>query len=219
MNLNQTIIRFPDIRLQTRDGHKLRGYFGNLFKEHSPLLHNHFADGSLRYAYPLVQYKVIDGIPYLVGIGEGGKLLIQLFLKIKELNIGGEIYPVLSKNIENRIIDIGDTGELLEYRFVTLWMGLNESNYHKYLNADQDEKQKLLQSILTGNILSFYKGIGFRAKQNIMLKLKEKEHLTQFKGQKMLAFSGSFVTNAVLPDFTGVGKAVSRGFGTIVQVN
>lgn len=219
MQLTQTIIRFPDIRLQTRDAHKLRGYFGNLFKEHSPLLHNHFEDGSLRYAYPLVQYKVIDGIPYLVGVGEGGRLLIQLFLKIKELNIEEDNYPVLSKNIENRIINIEDTGELFEYRFVTLWMGLNESNYRKYLNANQDEKQKLLQAILTGNILSFYKGIGFRTKQNIMLKHKVSEHQTQFKGQKMLAFNGSFVTNAVLPDFTGIGKAVSRGFGTIIRVD
>ncbi len=219
MHLNQTIIRFPDIRLQTRDGHKLRGYFGNLFKEHSPLLHNHFADGSLRYGYPQVQYKVLDGVPYLVGFGEGSKLLIQLFLKIKELSIEGDLYPVLSKNIENRIVTIDDTDELFEYRFVTLWMGLNESNYRKYLDAGQDEKQKLLQSILKGNILSFYKGVDFWAKQNIMLKLSTEEHFTQFKGQKMLAFSGGFVCNAVLPDFAGIGKAVSRGFGTIIRVN
>ena len=65
MKITQTIIQFPDIRLQTRDAHKLRGYFGNLFKEQSPLLHNHFQDGSTRYAYPLVQYKVINVVLYL----------------------------------------------------------------------------------------------------------------------------------------------------------
>ena len=81
--ITQTMIRFPDLRFQTRDAHKLRGFFGNLFKEYSPLLHNHFEDGSLRYAYPLVQYKVVDNIPMLTGFGEGGRLLIDLFLKIK----------------------------------------------------------------------------------------------------------------------------------------
>ncbi len=30
---NQTIIRFPEIKLKTRDAHKLLGYFGNLFKK------------------------------------------------------------------------------------------------------------------------------------------------------------------------------------------
>lgn len=219
MQLTQTIIRFPDIKLKTRDAHKLRGWFGNLFKEHSPLLHNHFADGSLRYGYPQVQYKVIGGIPFLVGIDEGGKLLIQLFLKIKELSIDGEVYPVLSKNIENRIITIEDTDELFEYRFETLWMALNETNYRKYLNVNEDEKQKLLQSILKGNILSFYKGTGFWAKQNIMLKLKIEEHFTQFKDNKMIAFKGGFVCNAVLPDYIGLGKAVSRGFGSITRIN
>lgn len=217
MQLHQTIIKFPDLRLKTRDAHKLRGYFGNLFKEHSPLLHNHFTDGTLRYAYPLVQYKVIRGIPFLVGLDEGGELLIQLFLKIKELNIDGDIYPVLSKNIETRIVTIEDTDKLFEYRFETLWMALNETNYRKYMDTNQDGKQKLLQAILKGNILSFYKGIRFWAKQNIMLKLNVEEHYTQFKGQKMIAFNGSFICNALLPDYIGLGKSVSRGFGSITK--
>ncbi|GAB3029743.1 hypothetical protein [Spirosoma pulveris] len=77
-----TTITFPEIALRTRDAHKLRGYFGELFKEHSPLLHNHLeadmpaeADGAVavkfRYAYPLVQYKVLDQVPTLVGLGRG----------------------------------------------------------------------------------------------------------------------------------------------------
>ena len=39
-----TTITLPEITLRTRDGHKLRGYFGELFREHSPLLHNHYAE-------------------------------------------------------------------------------------------------------------------------------------------------------------------------------
>ena len=218
MQLTQTIIRFPEIELRTRDAHKLRGYFGNLFKEHSPLLHNHFDDGSLRYGYPQVQYKVIGKVPFLVGLGEGGKLLINLFLKIREINIEGKVYPVLSKNIENRIVNIAETGELFEYKFATLWMALNEKNYRQYINAGNEAAEQKLKSILKGNILSFYKGIGFWTKQNIMLKLKVEEHNTMFKEQKMLAFKGGFVCNAVIPDYVGLGKAVSRGFGTVIIV-
>ena len=92
MQLTQTTIHFPDIKLKTRDAHKLRGYFGKLFKAHSPLLHNHFEDGSLRYAYPLVQYKIINNIAVLVGFNEGADLLVELFLKIKQLNIEKIIY-------------------------------------------------------------------------------------------------------------------------------
>ena len=60
-----TTITFPEINLQTRDAHKLRGYFGTLFREHSPLLHNHLESGETQYRYPLVQYKVIGQTPML----------------------------------------------------------------------------------------------------------------------------------------------------------
>jgi hypothetical protein len=77
--IHQTIIRFPEIQLATRDAHKLRGYFGNMFQEYSPLLHNHLESGESAYRYPLVQYKVINRIPTLVGLNEGADLLINLF--------------------------------------------------------------------------------------------------------------------------------------------
>ena len=73
--IQTVIIQFPEITLKTRDAHKLRGYFGNLFKEYSPLLHNHYETGELRYKYPLVQYKVLDKVPTLVAIKEGAQLL------------------------------------------------------------------------------------------------------------------------------------------------
>ena len=94
MNLITSTIRFPEIALATRDAHKLRGYFGNLFKEHSLLLHNHYETGESAFQYPLVQYKVIDKIPILIGIQEGAELLTSLFLKIKELKIEEKYYRI-----------------------------------------------------------------------------------------------------------------------------
>ncbi|NOX46976.1 MAG: CRISPR-associated endonuclease Cas6 [Chlorobi bacterium] len=218
MQLRQTIIRFPEIELHTRDAHKLRGYFGNVFKEHSPLLHNHFEDGKNRYAYPLVQYKVINKCPVLIGLGDGAKLLIDLFLKIKHIDIDGKELIVNSKNIENKIMGLDGWEGLYEYRFETLWMALNESNYRKYLSAGTTEKENLLTAILTGNILSFYKGVGFWTVEKILVKPKLRAKSTKFKGQDMVAFAGTFTSNAKLPGLVGLGKSVSRGFGAIIQI-
>ena len=216
MNLTQTIIRFPEIALATREAHKLRGFFGNLFREHSPLLHNHFEDGSLRYAYPLVQYKVIDGVPVLVGFGEGSRLLIKLFLKIKKLDVEGRHYVINSKNIENRIYKLDDHSQLYEYEFKTLWMALNQKNYEKYvLLKKQDKKAAFLNRQLQNNILSFYKGVGYRTRERIMAKGNFTEKTTLFKNKHMLAFEGKFVVNALLPDYAGLGKSTARGFGSI----
>jgi hypothetical protein len=212
----QTIIRFPEIHLATRDAHKLRGYFGSLFKEYSPLLHNHLESGDSVYRYPMVQYKVLAGIPTLVGLKEGAELLPQLFLKIKTLELGGQSYSVLQKNIENKIIPIGLSDELQAYRFETLWMALNQKNYASYIHEGEDQKLRHLKAVLTGNILSFYKAMDYRAEDKIMMKLKvtgQKE--TLFKNNAMMGFEGEFVTNATLPGTIGLGKQTARGFGTI----
>jgi hypothetical protein len=218
MSLTLVTIRFPEIRLQTRDAHKLRGYFGNLFQEHSPLLHNHYETGELRYKYPLVQYKVLDEIPTLVALDEGAKLLTSLFMKIRELNIDGQKYEIFSKNIESRQVETGFADELHEYRFKTLWMALNQENFKRFLKESEAGKQKMLDRTLIGNILSFFKGIDLRLEneQRLMAKVKVHEKSTRFKDREMIAFEGRFVVNAILPACIGLGKAVSRGFGTII---
>lgn len=210
-------IQFPEIQLQTRDAHKLRGYFGNLFKEHSPLLSNHYEDGSLRYRYPLVQYKVIHKTPMLVGINEGGELLTQLFLQIKELDINGKSYSIKSKNISSRNRAIGFSQDLLEYKFETLWLALNQRNFQKYIQLEDDtEKADMLKSILIGHVLSLFRNLGIELSkdQRLMAKLNVDQKQTKFKDKSMLAFSGSFVINALLPNQLGLGKSVARGFGS-----
>ena len=214
-------IQFPEIKLLTRDAHKLRGYFGNLFKEHSPLLHNHFEDGSLRYRYPAVQYKVLAGVPTLIGIGEGASLLPKLFLKIKELKLDGLSYPIHSKNIHHSQEQIGFSEELQTYRFETLWMALNQENHRIYVKLDTGvEKKKMLNSILIGHVLSLLKNteIILETDQRLMAMTTLQEKSTQFKGQTMVAFTGEFVINAHIPDGLGLGKSVSRGFGSVKKI-
>lgn len=211
-------IQFPDIPLRTRDGHKLRGFFGNLFKEHSPLLHNHFEDGSLRYSYPLVQYKVIDKTPYLVGLQEGADLLVELFLKIKFLEIDGQKYPVFSKNVVREQFELYDTDKIFRYKFLTPWMALNQQNYRRFVQSTMREQKQLLRRILTGNILSFYKSLDFIVKNELDVITSVHYIHTNFKNKRMLAFVGEFAVNALLPDFIGLGKSVSRGFGAVKRL-
>ena len=224
-----TTVTFPEISLRTRDGHKLRGYFGELFKEHSPLLHNHLEqeegadDVKFRYGYPLVQYKVLNHVPTLVGLGEGAGLLTQLFLQIRELAIAhndGEVperIPVLSKHIRHEQTPIGIASDLIEYRFETLWMALNQTNYRDYRRYTEQEQQAQLKRVMTGQLLALFRefNLWLDPHERIMVRLSVQERTTQFKNQTMVAFAGSFLTNVILPSGIGLGKAVSRGFGTV----
>jgi hypothetical protein len=217
--IHQTIIRFPEIQLSTRDAHKLRGYFGNIFKEHSSLLHNHLESGESAYRYPLIQYKVLKNIPTLIGLNEGAELLINLFLKIKTLQIEDRTYEIQQKNIESKNIEIGLSSELHSYRFQTLWMALNQENHQKYLNNSPAERQKQLNVLLQNNILSYYKAMNYWVDGQVMGMLQNvSEKETKFKDKAMIAFQADFVTNAILPSFIGIGKSVARGFGSIEAI-
>lgn len=45
-----------------------------------------------------------------------------------------------------------------------------------------------------------------------------KEVKTSLKGTPMLGFLGDFSVNFEIPDYWGIGKSVSRGFGTVKRV-
>ena len=224
-----TTITFPEIALRTRDAHKLRGYFGELFKEHSPLLHNHLeseddepdAPRRYRFAYPLVQYKVIDQVPTLVGLGDGASLLTQLFLQMRELDIAGERFPILSKHIRHEQVLLGMADDLVEYRFDTLWMALNQDNYRDYQRYSSTEQFAQLKRVLTSQVLATFRefGLWLEPHERIMVRPSVEERKTQFKNQTMIAFTGSFLANIVLPQGMGLGKAVSRGFGSLTRMN
>ena len=144
-----TTITFPEIALRVRDAHKLRGYFGGLFREHSPLLHNHFeeiGDGTgpkYRYAYPLVQYKVLRKVPTLVGLGEGGGIAGGV---VSENEGIADRRPNLPRpqqahsSIEQATVGLSD--DLHTYRYESLWLGLNQKNFRKlYQEAAPDQEK------------------------------------------------------------------------------
>lgn len=97
-------------------------------------------------------------------------------------------------------------------------MSSNQKNHKKYITSDELEKRHLLERILIGNCLSFFKSINHYVEEQIQLKGTFKEKSTKFKGNKMLAFEGIFTANLMLPDYIGLGKSVARGFGTIKRV-
>jgi len=216
--MHYTQITFPHIQLQTRDGHKLRGYIGRLFREHSPLLHNHFADGSLRYAYPLVQYKVIGGIPMLIGIGEGSQLLTQLFLQLHELRLEEQVYPLYQKHMKSQDFVPKIENELHTYQFVSPWLALTQKNYQAYRQLLTEEVGAFLQTKLRNHLITFLKAVESDLSNPLLVQVALNERRTRFKNQQMTAFVGTFVANVQLPDAIGIGKSVSRGFGTIRKV-
>ena len=191
----------------------IRGYLGQKFPE-EPLLHHHLDKGFL-YTYPKIQFKIIKGIAHIIGIDEGLSVVnnikgIMTGLRLEENKI--EFYePQLRIKTEQ----FGSLDKEDKYIFATPWLALNEKNYHEYISSDK--KEDILKRALVGNVLSMCKGIGYVVKNDLKVNLNIKETSATLKGTPMLGFLGTFAVNFEIPDYWGIGKSVSRGFGTVIR--
>lgn len=204
--------------LKPPDAEKIRGYFGNLFWD-NPYAHHHKHSGGLIYQYPCVQYKVIKGSCVLIGFKEGIKIVKHAFHNLKEINLDGEWQEIFGKGLEINTAHFNITHSPITYTFLTPWLALNEENYKRYQRLGSEEKRReLLSKVLVGNILSIAKSLGYTVKDEIRAEIKRiREAPTSLKGVPMLGFWGEFAVNFEIPDYWGLGKSVSRGFGTIIK--
>lgn len=196
---------------------KLRGFIGNEYSEYT-ILHNHINKGKFMLTYPLVQYKIIDGLAYILGIDEGGRLIKKISSELDVLKLNKN-YTVVEKFIHEKEFDIKPASEEKHYKFITPWLGLNQNNYQKYAKAsDWREKKTILNKILVGNILSMSKGLKIIVNKRLYAKSRFDEKIVEYKGIKMNAFTGEFKIHYDIPDYFGLGKGVSQGFGCVKQI-
>lgn len=211
-------IIFSDLDLKVRDTPKLRGAIATKFPGYS-LLHHHIEKNRLLYMYPKIQYKTINGSPMIIGIKEGIDVLKNVYSEMGELQLNSFESKVHSE-IEIKVVDqvFGDSEDLIEYRFTTPWMALNQKNYGLFVSGYTESKEKLLKSILIGNILSLSKSLAYKIENRIHAKLKLTKSKANFKNNSMITFYGNFFVNFHIPDYLGIGRSVSRGFGTVKRL-
>ncbi len=216
MQINISRIIFKTDFKVTDSPSSLRGFIANLFPD-NPLLHHHLNNPDKKgfvYTYPKIQYKIIDGIPMVLGIEEA-KEAVKTISNIDHLDLKGKKYSVVDKNLIEQDTDFGVSEDMLSYKFLTPWLALDEESYKRYKRRNEDERKKQLESILIGNIISMAKGLEYVITDRISATVDVHEVQTSLKGTPMLGFLGAFSVNFEIPDYWGIGKSVSRGFGTI----
>ncbi len=196
---------------------ELRGFFATKFTEYS-LLHQHNAD-QLIYRYPLVQYKMIDGAPMVIGINDGAEVLKQVYDKYDEIKLGEEVYEIVEKGIALRNQEFGLSDKFHSYEFATPWLALNQENYMKYYGLkNREETQEFLRRTLAGNLLSMSKSLDYQVPERIKCEVQVRIRKSRLKDINVMTFIGGFCTNFLIPDYLGIGKSVSRGFGAVKKI-
>jgi len=197
---------------------------GNFYKTENDVqnfnLVSKLCNNRFLYKIPLIQYKIFHNKPFVVGINEGAEILKKIYNDINYLKIGSHEYQIKQKIIIERNDNFGLVDKENMYSFLSPWLALNGKNYEKYIMTDILEKKiKLFEKILTGNIISISKNLKYTVPGAIKVKICNiREVQTSLKGIPMFGFMGMFLINFEIPDYWGIGKAISRGFGTIKKI-
>jgi hypothetical protein len=201
-------------KIKNRDISKLRGYLASRFPEYIEL-HNHLDDKKYIYGYPQIQYKVIKGIPNIFAINYAALNLYDVMNKADNINIEGKMIGEKNKFFSMEKFNFGYSKNEIEYEFLSPWMALNQINYKKYNSSNTEDKKDLLNKILIGNIISMSKYLNYEVENEIYSKINLYSTIVNYKNNKMIGFKGRFKINFMIPDFLGLGKSVSRGFGMV----
>lgn len=212
------IVRFGN-EISQRDILLFRGAIIKATESSSILFHNHVGDG-LRYAYPLIQYKRIGGKAAIVCIGEGTEAIGEFFANCNfDVSLANRPVHLEIEKVQSyqTLVQVWNDEFVYSLR---KWLPLNQENYEKYLHSESIvEKYAMLEKTLVGNILSFAKGIDIHFDKEVMAKIQQikEPRLMTHKGVRMMSFDLVFRSNVSLPDFIGLGKGVSLGFGVVTK--
>lgn len=219
MKIPLLIVKFGN-EISPQEIQPFRGAVVASLNEKNILFHNHTENG-VSYHYPLIQYKRIHKKAAIVCVKEGIKAISELFYTGNyRYKIGDRDVEMQIESIDTYNTDIDFCEEPRRYRLLN-WLPLNSENYKEYQTIDgMAQRIIFMEEKLTGNLLSFFTEIGFRAEQQIDLHITDvtAQRLTHYKGVKLMAFDIEFKVNLTLPQYIGIGKSSSVGYGTLTKI-
>lgn len=185
------------------------------------LFHNHLNEREYLYGYPVIQYKRIGRNPALVCVDYGVDEVHHLFANQDlEVRVGERPVTLTVRNLQMDQYTLQIWQKTFDYRLYN-WLALNQDNHRAYQDLpDELSRIAYLENILKANILSFAKGMKWNVDRTIQLRIDEimRAKLVPYKKQRLQAFDIRFRTNVFLPDYLGLGKGVSMGYGTVTRV-
>lgn len=207
--------------IQAYDIPKFRSAVIEKSKRESDLFHNRTEDNKYLYRYPLIQYKVTDKKASLICLNEATDD-IHYLLRQRSFD-----FRIGDKQLKYEIDDVR-----LKYERIQTWDNSFNYNIHNWIALNQDhfreyqQKQSLLERLhMLEELLIKHLGIFMEAMQAdtpipLELRIQElkSEKYIEYKDVFHLTFSINFSCNLSIPNYIGLGKGVSVGFGIVKKL-
>lgn len=199
--------------------YQLKGTLIRDYANHSivPFINGEYRD---EYRYPRVQVKVLRNQLSLFGIGEGYKPVVALAETLKTFQVDDITYEVQEKEVlESDLVVDEPADQFLRYKFITPWVALNRRSLAHYKSLLPRERLTYLNRMLVQNLLFIAREMGSDPIFNVSARVKLQSlspRIVELQGSG--SFKGYFTSNMILPDYLGLGNGITKGLGTIVQL-
>jgi hypothetical protein len=212
-----------ELPLRHHDLQGFRGAFAELAGRDKDLFHNHGPDGYLQ-RYPLVQYRVHEGLASVLGIGEGAQALQKLAGEdaLRHFRMGGRAHALHLCRQDLLLLNLAELqpmpGQMRRYRLYR-YLPLDPANYQRYKQQpDLCHKARMLEQLLRNHLVAMLRGLGADPRQPIELHLEDIDRVKKLDvlGQPMMAFDLVMRCNLDLPDALALGRKVAFGFGFLI---
>lgn len=192
---------------------QLRSYIGYKFAQDTEF--HHHDDNP--YRYPLIQYKRIDNQLLVLGIDRFADVVKKQVPTLQQICLKSTKIPISNIIISQTTHVMAD--DITQYRFCSPWLALNQENNVKFHSLDGQFHKKLLEKILTGNLLTMTRGLDYKVDYDLYVKINRFSRVPVIAHENnFLGFYCSFLTNLSIPQYVGVGKSVSKGFGILERI-
>lgn len=180
--------------------------------------HNHLKSNAFLYRYPLIQYKRIGQKPCIMCVEHGVDEIHKFFEKKDwDLNISNRRLEMTIEKLNLNQFTMQVWDKMFDYS-IENWIALNSENYRKFQNIESlAERVGFLENTLKANILSFAKGIEWTVDKEIKVSITEiiRQRKAKVKGSLLSGFDVQFRSNVFIPQYLGLGKSVSLGYGVV----
>ena len=156
----------------------------------------------------------------VIGISQGAGFLSQITEGRKEIMTGKNRCAIAYRDPEIRVEEFGITGGLYDYEFLTPWLALNQQYAKKFYDLNgKPARDAFMEKILNTHLNTLAKSLDYTPAGPITCTAHVRFKRERIDRENVIVFLGKFRTNLRIPEYLGIGRSVSLGFGTLREIS
>jgi hypothetical protein len=169
--------------------------------------------------YPVLQCKQLKRDLIAIGISQGAGCLCRIAHDETILGFGESTCRITASDPAIRAETFGIADTVFTYEFLTPWLALNQQHAKKFYDLKgKPQRDVFMQKLLTSQLTSLAKSLDYDMISQVCCEAKVRFRRERINRENVMVFVGKFRTNLCIPDYLGIGRSVTQGYGTIKRI-